>query len=113
MNDDTILDDLTTEPEELMEELQEELGLADAEAPKGSRFQEKVGARLGDFGASTRDRYQDSVEGLREGYDRVSERMIGATDTLDGYIRVYPARSLALAALIGFIIGFLFHREDD
>ncbi len=62
---------------------------------------------------AAREKVDTAVAGLRQGYGKVSKNVGNLTEDLADFVRDNPARSLLIAAGIGFLVGLLFRRSSD
>ena len=54
-----------------------------------------------------------AAEGLRRGYDKMSQDVRRASTDLDHYVRQNPGKSLLIATAVGFVVGLLVSRRQD
>lgn len=62
---------------------------------------------------AARERYDDTVVQLREGYEQVRDNFEATADDLSDYVRRNPGKSVLAAAFAGFLLGLLFRGGDD
>jgi ElaB/YqjD/DUF883 family membrane-anchored ribosome-binding protein len=62
---------------------------------------------------ATRQKVENAMGQLRDGYGKVSKRVGDLSDDVSDYVRDNPGKSLAIAAVVGFLIGLLFRRRSD
>ena len=81
--------------------------LTDASQVAGKKFQEiKVQA-----GEATQVAREKTVEGLKQGYDRVRKDFDDLNADVNAYVRDNPSRSIVIAAGVGFVLGMLLRRD--
>jgi ElaB/YqjD/DUF883 family membrane-anchored ribosome-binding protein len=62
---------------------------------------------------AAKQKVDTAVAGLREQYGKVSKGVGSFAEDVADYVRDNPARSLLIAAGVGFLVGLLFRRGDD
>ncbi|HVR99698.1 MAG TPA: hypothetical protein VMW27_23945 [Thermoanaerobaculia bacterium] len=60
-----------------------------------------------------RETYQDAAENARVGFERVRAETGNVTQDVGAWVRDNPARSVLIAAGVGFLFGMLVRRNDD
>ncbi len=60
-----------------------------------------------------RETYQDAAENARVGFERVRAETGTVTQDVNAWVRDNPARSVMIAAGVGFLFGMLVRRNDD
>lgn len=60
-----------------------------------------------------RDTYHDAAENARVGFERVRAETGTVTQDVNAWVRDNPARSVMIAAGVGFLFGMLVRRNDD
>jgi len=58
-------------------------------------------------GTVTKERYDSTVENVRQGYGKVSKDFEHLTEDVNEYVRDNPGRSVLMAAGVGFLVGML------
>lgn len=87
----------------------------DATGDLGERFgsaSQAARERSAEFRETARERYEDTVVQLRDGYGQVRERVDGASDELNDFVRANPGKSVLIAAGIGFVLGLALRPRD-
>ena len=112
-----------------LEEVEEKLGDTAQAAAAGSR------ERISEVARGVEQRYQrvaeemrreaeraskvakekvdTAVTGLRQGYGKVRQDVGVLSEDVNDFVRENPGKSIAIAAVFGFLIGLLFRRSDD
>ena len=62
---------------------------------------------------AAREKVETAVSGLRQGYGKVSKDVGHLGEDVSDYVRDNPGKSIAIAAVVGFLLGLLFRRSDD
>jgi ElaB/YqjD/DUF883 family membrane-anchored ribosome-binding protein len=76
------------------------------------KFSEARAWTEGDSAAAARERVDEAMGQLREGYVQVQGEVEGVVDDLTDYVRHNPGQSVLIAAGLGFVIGLLFRRGE-
>jgi ElaB/YqjD/DUF883 family membrane-anchored ribosome-binding protein len=63
--------------------------------------------------AAARAKVENAMGQLREGYGKVSKNVGSASEDVADFVRDNPGKSLAIAAVVGFLLGLLFRRASD
>jgi ElaB/YqjD/DUF883 family membrane-anchored ribosome-binding protein len=62
---------------------------------------------------ATRQKVESAMGQLRAGYGKVSKSVGNVGEDVADYVRDNPGKSLAIAAIAGFLLGLLFRRRGD
>lgn len=61
---------------------------------------------------AARDGYEDASQNVRDGYTRVQKDARRMSRDVDEYVRENPAKSVLMAAGVGFLLGLLVRSGD-
>jgi len=67
----------------------------------------KVREQAERVGTVTRERYETTVENVKQGYGKAQKDFEHLTDDVNEYVRGNPGRSVLIAAGVGFLVGML------
>ena len=81
--------------------------LSEVSSVAGQKLKE-VGGQAGQASQVAKDK---TVEGLKQGYDRVRKDFDDLNADVNTYVRDNPGRSVLIAAGIGFVLGMLVRRD--
>lgn len=81
--------------------------LGEVSSVAGQKLKE-VGGQAGEASQVAKEK---TVEGLKQGYDRVRKDVDDLNADLNTYVRDNPGRSVLIAAGLGFVLGMLVRRD--